>query len=62
LGRLTRHFLLQLLLEGFEIEARALLHGQEIKECLRELCDLILDEGEAPEFVGEPIIERQGSA
>src|SRR5215470_12714147 len=58
---LSRDFLLQFLLERFEIEARALLHRREIEEGLRCLCHLVLDEDEAPKLVGVPIVERQRS-
>src|SRR5262249_24197404 len=54
-----RSFLREFLLQRFEVEARALLHRGVIQEGLRVLGDRILDEDEAPELVGEPVIVRQ---
>src|SRR5882672_3357824 len=43
-------------LDRFHVETRALLHRRELDEALRRLADLLLDEDEAPELVGEPVI------
>src|SRR5215813_5369257 len=59
LGGPRGHLFLQLLLQGFEIEARALLHRRELEEGLRLPRDLVLDEHEAPELVREPVVVGQ---
>ncbi len=52
--------LANLLLDGFQVEARGLLHGWKVDEGLTDLRDLLLDENEPPEFVGEPGILVHG--
>src|SRR3954468_22756049 len=46
--------LLNLLLHGIEVEARALLHGRILDGRLGQLRHLLLDEHEPPELVLEP--------
>src|ERR1700742_398602 len=53
------HGLLDLFLDGFEIEARALLHRRKLNRRLGELADLLLHELEPPELENEPVIECQ---
>src|SRR5262245_37686419 len=58
-GALRRfHLLLELGLECFEVEARALLHRRKLEERLRRLGNLLLDVGEAPELEHEPVVVR----
>src|SRR5215470_2667673 len=56
------HFLIQLLLQGLEVEARALLHRRVVDESLRVPADFLLHEHEAPELVDVPVVvgERAG--
>src|SRR5262249_9486939 len=51
--------LLNLLLDGLQVEARALLHRREFDGRLSELPDLLLRELEAPELVGKPVVVGQ---
>src|SRR5262249_48601325 len=50
---------LDLCLHRLKIEARPLLHGREIDQALRSLCDLLLYKSEAPKLVGIPIVKGQ---
>src|SRR5215468_182869 len=50
------HLPLEFGFEGFEVEARPLLHRRELEEGLRGLGDLLLGVDEAPELVGEPVV------
>src|SRR6476469_3123031 len=51
--------LLDLLLDGFQVEARALLHRREFDGRLSELPDLLLRKLEAPELEGKPVVVGQ---
>src|SRR5262245_1736806 len=48
--------LLNLLLDGLQVEACTLLHGRELDRGLGDLCHLLLHELEAPELVDEPVV------
>src|SRR5262245_61443558 len=61
LARSSRSFLRDLLLQRFEVEARALLYRRELDKGLRHLGDLLLHVDEAPELVGEPILVEERS-
>src|SRR5438128_731712 len=54
--------LLDLVLHGLEVEARALLHRRELDRRLGQLPDLLLDVDEPPELVDEPgvVVQRTG--
>src|SRR5262245_57062295 len=60
-GRLGRRFLVELLLQLLEVEARALLHRWELEEGLRRLRNLLLHEDVAPELVRVPILVEERS-
>src|SRR6266702_1694939 len=53
--------LLDLLLDGFQVETRALLHRRKLDRSLGELRDLLLHELETPELVSKPVAECQGT-
>src|SRR5262245_44916712 len=53
------HGFLDLLLDGFQVEACALLHWWKLYRGLGELANLLLYELEPPELESEPVIERQ---
>src|SRR5262245_59429628 len=53
------HGLLDLLLDGFQVEARALLHRRELDRGLSELPHLLLHQHEAPELVDKVVVERE---
>src|SRR5262245_45183967 len=59
LGRVGLYLLLELGLELLQVEARALLHRRVLDEGLRGLRDLLLHEGEPPEFIRVPVVERE---
>src|SRR3954452_20996776 len=56
--------LLDLLLDGLQVEARALLHGRELDRRPGQLPDLLLHVDEAPELVLEPleVLDRAGES
>ena len=53
--------LLDLLLDGFQVEACALLHWWKLDRGLGEVANLLLHELEPPELVGKPVVEGQRS-
>ena len=55
LAAVRRSFLCQLLLQLFQVEARALLHRRELDEGLRGLRHFLLHKHEAPELEREPV-------
>src|SRR6476620_6566469 len=59
LASVRLHRLLDLFLDGFEIEARALLHRRKLDRRLGKLADLLLHELATPELENKPIIECQ---
>src|SRR5262245_59324921 len=62
MARSGRSFLRELLLQPFEVEARALLHRRELDKGLRRLGGLLLSGDEAPELQGVPIrVEERSS-
>jgi hypothetical protein len=58
-GRSGLHLLLELLLQRFAVDARALLHRRVLEEGLRVLLHLLLHEHEAPELEREPVVVRE---
>src|SRR5262245_22814824 len=54
-----RYGLLDFRLDGFQVEARALLHRRKLDRSLGELADFLLHELEPPELVSKPVIECQ---
>src|SRR5262245_13446209 len=61
LGRVGLHLLLELLLQGFEVEARTFLHRGKLKDRLRGFRDLLLHESEPPELVCIPVVKGEGT-
>ena len=61
-GQYVLDGLLDLLLDRFQIEARALLHRRELDEGFGGLAHHLLHEYKSPELVGEPVVEIQRSA
>jgi IS5 family transposase len=57
--RMPLHGRVNLRLDGFQIEARALLHRREVEGSLGKLCHPLLHEYKSPELVGEPVVEGQ---
>jgi hypothetical protein len=53
--------LVNLVLHGFQVEARALLHRRELDGGLGQIRHLLLDMDEAPELVFEPLEVFNGS-
>src|ERR1700722_14996581 len=54
-----RDSLLDLRLDGLQVEARALLHRRGLARTLRDLADFVLYKLETPKLVGKPGVERQ---
>src|SRR3974390_3066156 len=50
-------FFLKLLLKGFKVEARALLHWRELEQGLCCLRNFVLHKYEPPELIGVPIVK-----
>src|SRR6185437_13571499 len=61
LASVRLHGLLDLLLDGFEVEARTLLHRRKLDRRLGELADLLLHELEPPELEDKPVVVCQRS-
>src|SRR6185437_12753374 len=59
LASVRLHGLLDLLLDGFQVEARTFLHRWKLDRSLGELAHLLLHELESPELVSKPVIECQ---
>src|SRR5215475_11793701 len=56
------HLLLELRLQRLQVEAGALLHRRIVEEGLRVAGDRLLHVDEAPELVGEPVVEGERAA
>ncbi len=55
-ARLRLHGLVNLLLDSFQVEARALLHRRKLNRSLSEFPNFLLHKNKTPEFVCKPVI------